>query len=280
MNHARRPMSQKVRLMSIKVRPRKSSPKAAKRAKIDGFAERLRKALITHDVGDVAEKVGVSRSSFYKWLAGQFEPSLSQLVTFCSIVNVSLDWLISGRGAMRPNELPGYVIPAYPLAPSWPPLIFEKRWLERRIGILPSLPLILIDVPDDAMEPTLKKGDLVLGNRENVASSRGNGLYLMVRNRAREGERVVPYRQADNLLGFELDPEHTRPLRMNDHINEMFVLDSKGHFIQRFFPRRVEWSVSDSAIVKCDNPAYSEVIEITDPKKEGLAVAGRIVWPI
>jgi transcriptional regulator with XRE-family HTH domain len=276
MNHARRPISQKVRPMSINVRTGKSSQKTAKRVKIEGFAERLRKALIAQDIGDVAKKVGVSRSSFYKWLAGQFEPSLSQLVTFCSITNVTLDWLISGRGEMRPGEIAGYVKPAYPLAPSWPPLILENTWLAKNIPRV-SFPLILIDVPDDAMEPTLRKGDLVIGNRE-FPSSPTNGLYLVTRNRAREGERVVPYRAADNLFGFELDPEHARPARPNEDIGEVFVLDLKGHFLQRFFPRRVEWSASDSAIIKCDNPAYSEVIEITDPKKQGMAVAGHIVW--
>ncbi len=257
----------------------RESKRAAKRkpsTAVPGFAERLQKALVGHEASEVAKKIGVSRSSFYKWLTGRFEPGLSKLAAFCTITNVSLDWLISGRGEIRPNELPGYVRPNYPLAPSWPPLIFESRWLERNIGPKSLFPLVLIEVPDDAMEPTLRKGDLVLAR--DYEASRPNGLYLVARSRAEPGEQIIPFRQADNLVGFELDLDHIRPAKPDEDVTSQFVLDSKGHLVQRFFPRRVEWSIKGPAIVKCDNPAYSQVIEITDPIKQGIVVMKRVVW--
>jgi len=205
------------------------------------------------------------------------EPSLSKLAAFCSITNVTLDWLIVGKGEMRPNELRGYIKPLCPVDPSWPPVIFEKRYLEGVIGPPDvSFPLLLIKVPDDAMEDTLRKGDLVLAR--NDGADRTSGLYLIVRTRAKPGEQIIPFRRAHNLVGFELDLEHPRLAEPDEDIGDNFVLDSKGHLMQRFFPRRVEWSMKGSAIVKCDNPAYSQVIEITDPKKQGIAVMHRIIW--
>jgi len=109
-------------------------------------------------------------------------------------------------------------------------------------------------------------------------ASRPNGLYLIARSRAKPGEQVVPFRKAHNMAGFELDLEHIRPAEPDEDISGKFVLDSKGHLVQRFLPRRVEWSIKESAVVTCDNPAYSRVIEITDPEELGIAVTKRIVW--
>ncbi len=255
---------------------RESKPKPSSRT-VPGFAERLKSALIGHDAAEVAKKIGVSRSSFYKWLTGRFEPSLSKLAAFCSITNVTLDWLILGKGEARPNNLPGYTKPTYPLDPSWPPVLFENRYLEgggigRDLYFRPTL----VKVLDDAMEPQLRKGDLVLGRQDGT--DRTSGLYLIVRTRAKPGEQIIPFRHAQNLVGFELDLEHPRLAEPDEDISYNFVLDSKGHLMQRFFPRRVEWSIKGSAIVRCDNPAYSQVIEITDSKKQGIAVSHRIVW--
>jgi transcriptional regulator with XRE-family HTH domain len=261
-------------------------PERKKRAVQDssiggGLGERIRAALIGRSVQQTASELGVTPSAIYNWISGTNEPNLSKLVGLARATNVSIAWLAANEGEVRPGELPGYIKPAYPLDPSWPPVIFEKRYVEdfESGSIGPSdasFPLVLIKAPDDAMEDTLRKGDLVLAR--NDGADRTSGLYLIVRTRAEPGEQIIPFRRAQNLVGFELDLEHPRLAEPDEDIGENFVLDSKGHLMQRFFPRRVEWSIKGSAIVKCDNPAYSQVIEITDPKKQGIAVRHRVIW--
>jgi hypothetical protein len=99
---------------------------------------------------------------------------------------------------------------------------------------------ILTEVIDDAMEPTLKKGDLLLAQRIELrrGSGRPNGTYLVA----------------------DLPDQPTR----------LF-------FHSSIFPRRVEWTADGSAIAKCDNPAYPRLIEI-DPSGEGPHIHSHVMW--
>lgn len=249
-------------------RRRKRTQSALAPERIPDFAERLRVALIGHEAARVAKEIGVARSSFYKWLAGRFEPSLAKLQVFSSITNVNLDWLITGRGEMRPGELLGYLKPNYPSG-QFPPLAFERRWLEKNIPIGPGaeeirtviapgklhaeilLP-VLIEVRDDAMEPTFRRGDLLLARRDvQPFRDRTNGIYLIARIQPEPGEKAAG----------------------------PFLLDSEGKLVDRLFARRVEWTALGSAIIKCDNAAYPLTVELPgDDDRPPLQIAGRVVW--
>ena len=65
-----------------------------------------------------------------------------------------------------------------------PPLAFELQWLETNVeaALAPSNDrvLLLLEVPDDSMEPTLKKGDFVLVRSEKTATAPINGIYAIV----------------------------------------------------------------------------------------------------
>lgn len=225
---------------------------------------RLGQAMAGRKVAEVSKAIGVSEASFYKWLEGRFEPGLAKLAMLASITNVSLDWLIAGRGPVRPDEQPGYIAPSWP--GERPPLLFELDWFRKNIGavvihadlmkgIAPLEPEQfdaphLFKVPDDSMEPALRSGDLVLAQGLPGAAGEAptNGIYLVwFRDRALTDEEIA-------------------------------ALLKLGRFPQRTFPRRIEWS-EDSFLVKCDNAAaYPEPIKVPWKKFPDTVVAWRVVW--
>jgi transcriptional regulator with XRE-family HTH domain len=218
------------------------------------FGARLRQAMLGKNPAEIAKSVGVSRSSYYTWLAGKFEPSLSKLAMLASITNVNLDWLITGRGRMHPDEQPGY------LAPSWrlgerPPVLFELDWFRKNaFSIVAPLGAYgaahLFEVPDDSMEPTLKHRDLVLARDLAGAAAEAptNGVYLVwFRDRAITDEKIAASLKS-------------------------------GNFPPRTFPRRIVWS-ENSFLVKCDNfAAYPDPIKVTAEKILSTIVTWRVVW--
>jgi transcriptional regulator with XRE-family HTH domain len=69
----------------------------------DGFAERLRLALEGESVNAFARKCEISESLVRKYLSGAM-PGLDKAVIMARSAGVSLDWLATGRGAMRPHS--------------------------------------------------------------------------------------------------------------------------------------------------------------------------------
>jgi transcriptional regulator with XRE-family HTH domain len=217
------------------------------------FAERFRSAMIGHKASELARALGISHSALSRWLDGTFEPSVSKLAVLGSILNVNIDWLISGRGSMRPDELPGYVKPISSVQPE--PLAFERAWLASNILHHPvsldtdlRAATLLHQVEDDAMEPTARRGDVLLALR---GAANANGPYLIGRTHLEPGETVA-----------------------GD-----FILDATGKLANRLSVRRVEWTAKPSAILKCDNPAYPLTVELERERKDlDPVILGRIIW--
>ena len=70
-----------------------------------GFAERLRMAIPEGvKLQEVSNSIGVSLSGLKKWLSEDADPSMSSIAQFSLVYGVSLDWLIHGRGEMRPGK--------------------------------------------------------------------------------------------------------------------------------------------------------------------------------
>lgn len=69
-----------------------------------GFGDRVRRALFDHKVREVAKVVGVSQSAIYNWISGTNEPNLTKLAAFATATKVSIQWLITGTGEMRPGH--------------------------------------------------------------------------------------------------------------------------------------------------------------------------------
>lgn len=80
------------------------------------FAERLKVAIAqagrTQEV--LASDVGLSLSGFRKWLYGDTEPQMSGLVRAADALGVTIEWLATGVGPMRPGEAAPAPEPAAP----------------------------------------------------------------------------------------------------------------------------------------------------------------------
>lgn len=63
-----------------------------------GFSQRLRSIIGRGQVEEAARVTGVNISSLRKYLAGEVEPGMRQLVSIAQGLDVSLDWLMAGRG--------------------------------------------------------------------------------------------------------------------------------------------------------------------------------------
>jgi len=61
---------------------------------------RLRELLEPLCVSEVARQTGASRQSVHRYKAGH-PASVSFLIRFCEVMEISAEWLLLGRGAMR-----------------------------------------------------------------------------------------------------------------------------------------------------------------------------------
>lgn len=166
------------------------------------LGERIRHALAGSgsSIQEIAVKLGVTPSAIYNWVSETNAPSLEKLVALAHATRTSVGWLVAAEGEIRPNHPGGYIKPAF--RTDLPPLAFESGWVERSIGPLAGefprelrtslkkpheeLPLLLVEVPDDAMEPTLRKGDLLLAPLFEKGGMHVNGLYLVATTQSAE----------------------------------------------------------------------------------------------
>jgi len=172
--------------------------------------ERARLALIARrfgGVGELARAVGLSDNAIYKWLAGRGQPSLASAIAIARAAGVSLEWLAGGRArtaeglrGQPPSDADHIKLPRGEVrlgskrggrlrTPQIVDVIsFAPRWLQSRLTVDPER-LILMEVSGDAMEPTLRHGDLALADlRENHASV--DGLYVLRQNGALAVKRL------------------------------------------------------------------------------------------
>ena len=202
----------------------------------------------------VAQSAGVSDSTIHLWLKGS-EPSREKLIALAGATRVSVEWLATGKGEMQLDQAPGYLAPTWP-GERPPPLLFDLNWWRKNIGAYGSkppeheFPPHLFGVPDDSMEPTLRKGDLVLAADldPSVAEAPDSGIYLVWFS-----DREI------------IEEERAR----------LKAQLKSGSFPKNTYPRRIEWSSMRSFHIKCDNPSYSDVIEVDEKTN---VFAWRVVW--
>src|ERR1039457_120790 len=185
------------------------------------FAQRLKQATKNHDIGELASKIGVTPATLYRWLNAKFDPSLPKLAELAEAMNVSLAWLVTGRGpvdarhAKRHALLDEYGTTEFESAgqrPAKPPLAFYEPWLFEMLYGPPGEPTVfgatdmkfplLMEMGEDSMEPTIAKGDLLLVDR-------AFGQRSAERQRAENEGRSVH----DGILAFRSD---SLPGRSND----------------------------------------------------------------
>jgi len=70
-----------------------------------------------------AEAAGVHVDSLYKYLRGEASPGFEAMARLCSAAGVSMEWLASGKGQMRPGQpVPDLAAGnyAFEVKPQWP----------------------------------------------------------------------------------------------------------------------------------------------------------------
>ena len=147
-----------------------------------------------------AKAAGVSSATFYRWINGESPPVFSGVAKLAEAVGVSLDWVASGVGAMKPEEskaplatqVPGMedyaFVPLYDAqcsagAGAWNENcrvlthISFTRYSLRKQGLTPEH-LSAIRIDGDSMEPVLHSGDTVLIDHTRTTIE-GEGIYIL-----------------------------------------------------------------------------------------------------
>ena len=233
------------------------------------FAQRLKHAAKDRDIAELAVKIDVTPVTLYRWFNAKFDPSLPKLAEFAEVLNVSLAWLVTGKGpidarqALRHALLEGYETTDFESGAGRPeksPLAFHGPWLsellygsaqERTLfGATDMLPPLLMEVGEDSMEPTIARGDLILIDRSF-------GVRPSTLERAKSEGRSV-HDGIYALRSASLREEATNPT---------------GHLTIR----RIQYRLNATMVVRCDNPRYPEEVYHLNAKKLPVPV-GRVVW--
>ena len=136
----------------------------------DGFPSRLKQAMGSKSIRGFARECGFSDTVLRQYLSGQSEPTRPVLLAIARAADVSLEWLAAGQAAT--DVLAKKYIYKETLA-------FEAGWLQAEF---PNSfeNLLLTQVKDESMEPTLKRGDLILVDTiDRDLDSIDHGVYLL-----------------------------------------------------------------------------------------------------
>jgi transcriptional regulator with XRE-family HTH domain len=153
--------------------------KQADTADADGFPARLKQAMGDSSIRGFARECGFSDTVLRQYLNGQSEPTRPSLVAIARTAKVSVEWLAIGKEASPTEKTAEEYVFKDPLA-------FQVGWLQAQFSNSYEH-LLLAQVPDDSMEPTLKLGALILvdtNDRDLAAIS--HGIYLL-----KLGDRIL-----------------------------------------------------------------------------------------
>lgn len=148
-----------------------------------------------------AGELGIHRNTLARYESGQRIPDAGMVRRLCRVARVPPEWLLDGvepgdGGFVEPELLgdPGGVVP----------LRLNRVWL-RRARLDPDT-VCLYPVPDDAMVPTLRRGELLLVERGGPLPPASGSVVVVLREGRHLARRVR--RVADQLeLGCD-NPAH------------------------------------------------------------------------
>ncbi|MBW4652010.1 MAG: LexA family transcriptional regulator [Kaiparowitsia implicata GSE-PSE-MK54-09C] len=146
---------------------------------VDQFPIRLKQAVGDKSIRGFARDCGFSDTVLRQYFTGQSEPTRPALLAIARTANVSVEWLATGQplaGAKGSSKasVENYVYKD--------PLAFGTAWLQKEF---PNAfeNLLLTQVVDESMEPTLCLGDLVLVDTNNRdVGTVSHGIYLLKLN--------------------------------------------------------------------------------------------------
>jgi hypothetical protein len=157
----------------------------------ESFSERL--LLLTKEFGSryaLAKSSGIPSSTLQGYAAGA-KPGMDALLTLARVGNVDLNWLLTGKGEMRPMGLQSgallkdvMLVDQYELgtALSMQAIIGQvpvsRHLLETRLHLDEPSQTTLLAVEAASNLLTIRRGDLVLVDRKQANLAR-DGVYLM-----------------------------------------------------------------------------------------------------
>lgn len=138
------------------------------------FPVRLKQALGDQSIRGFARECGFSDTVLRQYLNGQSEPTRPALLAIARTANVNLEWLAAGSATIKESTTS--------LAEKYTykdPLAFKTDWLQTEF---PNSfdNLLLTQMADESMEPTLHRGDLVLvDTSDRDLATVSHGIYLL-----------------------------------------------------------------------------------------------------
>ena len=149
------------------------------------MADRIREAMAPlGGLRAYSEASGVAERTIANWVSAKSEPKALGLKQIAELTGVSLDWLIFGKGMMKPEQamftpktmpmhdfrtVPRYDATASAGHGSFPEyaqklddIPFTEDFLLKRLGRMNTDGLIIVDAAGDSMEPTIGDGDLIM----------------------------------------------------------------------------------------------------------------------
>ena len=127
---------------------------------------------------DVAELVGIDRTTYNRYENGMTQPDNDKLLKLATVLDVSVDYLLGNKpqiehGATR-------LIPLLGTVPAGTPIEAIED-IEEYIDIYPRLvkhgELFALRVQGDSMEPDLRSGDIIIVEKQDFAES-GDIVFL------------------------------------------------------------------------------------------------------
>jgi len=146
---------------------------------VDQFPVRLKQAVGDKSIRGFARDCGFSDTVLRQYLNGQSEPTRPALLAIARTANISVEWLATGQSVTGAKDSSKASAEDYVYKD---PLAFETGWLRAEFPSA-SENLLLTQVIDESMEPTLQQGDLALvdtNDRDLEAVS--HGIYLIKLN--------------------------------------------------------------------------------------------------
>lgn len=143
---------------------------------LNAFASRLKEATSDCEMtmSEVAQRVGVARSSAFAWYNGTNAPSHVKLLSLAEILKVTPEWLLFGIGqkdgktetlkvnVFDPSGLDQRGAELFNIGQVATQMEISKDWLISKFGLTADEPLYLLTAQGNSMRPTIEEGDILL----------------------------------------------------------------------------------------------------------------------
>ena len=217
----------------------------------DGLIQRIEQASEGMSARQFAQKANLSEGTLRSVKKGS-SPTLETLLAICRAGNVSVGWLATGEGPMRPGEespdqptefvgIPRYNATLSAGNGHWNPdhtdildhIPFTPEFLRRRLGRSNPDDLIILAANGDSMEPQISDGDLVMIDQRKKDLI--EGIFAITLNGMARVKRLRPMLNGD-LEILSDNPLYDKEVLKKENVQEFQVIGKVvwcGHHFAR-----------------------------------------------